>query len=121
MSTDVAAGRLTHVTHPLVQHKLSYLRDRETPTVHFRKLVNELTLLLTYEATKDFPTETVDIETPLETMPAERISGKKVAVCPVLRAGRRPVRLRNSTTLRPVLQVHAAQAHARAARSRLGP
>ena len=43
--------------HPLVQHKLSYLRDRETPTVHFRKLVNELTLLLTYEATKDFPTE----------------------------------------------------------------
>jgi uracil phosphoribosyltransferase len=80
-------GRLTHVTHPLVQHKLSYLRDKDTPTVHFRKLVNELTLLLTYEATKDFPTETVEIETPLETMEAARISGKKVAVCPVLRAG----------------------------------
>ena len=87
MSEAVETGRLTHVTHPLVQHKLSYLRDRETPTVHFRKLVNELTLLLTYEATKDFPTETVEIETPLESMPAERISGKKVAVCPVLRAG----------------------------------
>jgi len=71
----------------LVQHKLSYLRDRSTPTVHFRKLVNELTLLLTYEATKDFPTEPVDIETPLERMAAQRISGKKVAVCPVLRAG----------------------------------
>ena len=75
------------VEHPLVQHKLSYLRDKETPTVHFRKLVNELTLLLTYEATKDFPTEPVEIETPLETMQAQRISGKKVAVNPVLRAG----------------------------------
>ena len=81
------AGRVTEVTHPLVQHKLSYLRDQETPTVHFRKLVNELTLLLTYEATKDLPTEPVEIETPLETMQAQRISGKKVAVNPVLRAG----------------------------------
>jgi uracil phosphoribosyltransferase len=83
----VSARAVTHVVHPLVQHKLSYLRDQETPTVHFRKLVNELTLLLTYEATKDFPTETVEIETPLERMQAARISGKKVAVCPVLRAG----------------------------------
>ena len=79
--------RLTVVEHPLVQHKLSYLRDKETPTVHFRKLVNEITLLLTYEATKDMPTEAHEIETPLETMTAQRISGKKVAVCPVLRAG----------------------------------
>jgi uracil phosphoribosyltransferase len=79
--------RLTQVTHPLVQHKLSYLRDKSTPTVHFRKLVNEVTLLLTYEATKDFPTEPTEIETPLEPMTAQRISGKKVAVCPVLRAG----------------------------------
>jgi uracil phosphoribosyltransferase len=78
---------LTVVSHPLVQHKLSYLRDKDTPTVHFRKLANEVTLLLTYEATKDFPTEDVEIETPLETMAAKRISGKKVAVCPVLRAG----------------------------------
>ena len=83
----VAAGRVTHVTHPLVQHKLSYLRERDTPTVHFRKLVNEVTLLLTYEATKDFPTEDVEIQTPLESTTVPRISGKKVAVCPVLRAG----------------------------------
>ena len=83
----LATYRVTHVTHPLVQHKLSYLRDRDTPTVHFRKLVNELTLLLVYEATKEFPTEPVEIETPLERMTAQRISGKKVAVCPVLRAG----------------------------------
>src|SRR4051794_10654059 len=75
------------VSHPLVQHKLSYLRDKDTPTVHFRKLVEEVTLLLTYEATKDLPTEQVEIETPLERAPFPRISGKKVAVCPILRAG----------------------------------
>ena len=78
---------VVHVTHPLVQHKVSYLRDKDTPTVHFRKLVEEVTLLLTYEATKDLPTEDVDIETPLEVAPVPRISGKKVAVCPILRAG----------------------------------
>jgi len=78
---------VTEVRHPLVQHKLSYLRDHMTPTVHFRKLVEEVTLLLTYEATKEFPTELVEIETPLETTELPRISGKKVAVCPILRAG----------------------------------
>jgi len=83
----VTEPRLTVVTHPLVQHKLSYLRDKDTPTVHFRKLANEITLLLTYEATKGMPTETVEIETPLERTEVPRISGKKVAVCPVLRAG----------------------------------
>ena len=78
---------VTEVRHPLVEHKLSYLRDKSTPTVHFRKLVEEVTLLLTYEATKDLPTEDVEIETPLELHPFPRISGKKVAVCPILRAG----------------------------------
>ena len=86
MSVDTASG-VTVVTHPLVQHKLSYLRDKDTPTVHFRKLANELTLLLTYEATKDMATEEAEVETPLERTTVERISGKKVAVCPVLRAG----------------------------------
>jgi uracil phosphoribosyltransferase len=83
----IETKRVTVVEHPLVQHKLGYLRDKETPTVHFRKLANEITLLLTYEATKDFPTEDHEIETPLERMTAQRIHGKKVAVCPVLRAG----------------------------------
>jgi len=78
---------VTEVTHPLVQHKLTYLRDATTPTVHFRKLVEEVTLLLTYEATKELSTELVEIETPLETALLPRISGKKVAVCPILRAG----------------------------------
>jgi uracil phosphoribosyltransferase len=85
--TAVATGRVVEVTHPLVRHKLSLLRDRRTSTGDFRRLVNELTALLTYEATKDFPTETVRVETPLEWTEVERISGKKVAVCPVLRAG----------------------------------
>jgi len=83
----VETKRLTVVTHPLVQHKLSYLREKTTPTVHFRKLTEEITLLLTYEATKDLPTEDVEISTPLETTRSPRISGKKVAVCPILRAG----------------------------------
>jgi uracil phosphoribosyltransferase len=83
----VTTEQVIEVTHPLVQHKLSYLRQKDTPTVHFRKIANEVTLLLTYEATKDFPTEEVEIETPLEWTTVQRISGKKVAVCPVLRAG----------------------------------
>jgi len=85
-STSVA-GTVAEVRHPLVQHKLGLLRDAETPTQAFRQLVNELTLLLTYEATKDLATEEVEIETPLERMIVQRISGKKVAVCPILRAG----------------------------------
>jgi uracil phosphoribosyltransferase len=80
-------GTVTEVTHPLVQHKLGLLRDVTTTTQMFRQLVNELTLLLTYEATKDLADEEIEIETPLEVTPARRISGKKVAVCPILRAG----------------------------------
>jgi uracil phosphoribosyltransferase len=75
------------VKHPLVQHKLGLLRDVHTTTQLFRQLVNELTLLLAYEATKGLHTEEVEVETPLELTPARRVSGKKVAVCPILRAG----------------------------------
>jgi uracil phosphoribosyltransferase len=78
---------LTVVEHPLVQHKLGLLRDVSTDTQMFRQLIHELTLLLAYEATKDLATEEVAIETPLERTTAQRISGKKVAVCPILRAG----------------------------------
>ncbi len=86
MSTQTTAP-IVEVTHPLVQHKLGLLRDVDTPTQVFRQLVNELTLLLTYEATKELATEEVEIETPLERTTVQRISGKKVAVCPILRAG----------------------------------
>jgi len=78
---------VTEVTHPLVQHKLALLRDVNTDTEMFRRLVNELTLLLTYEATKDMGLEEIEVETPLERTTAHRIPGKKVAVCPILRAG----------------------------------
>jgi uracil phosphoribosyltransferase len=81
------SAQVTVVTHPLVQHKLGLLRDVNTTTQMFRQLVNELTLLLTYEATKDLADEEVEIETPLEWTRGRRISGKKVAVCPILRAG----------------------------------
>ncbi len=75
------------VDHPLVRHKLGLLRDEATTTQMFRQLMSELTLLLTYEATNDLPTETVAVQTPIERTTVQRISGKKVAVCPILRAG----------------------------------
>lgn len=78
---------VTEVTHPLVRHKLGLLRDKRTDTEMFRRLVNELTLLLTYEATKELGLEEVEVETPLELTTAHRIPGKKIAVCPILRAG----------------------------------
>jgi uracil phosphoribosyltransferase len=87
VTQPAATGTVTEVSHPLVLHKLGLLRDVTTPTQQFRQLVNELTLLLTYEATKDLADEQVEIETPLERMTARRISGKKVAICPILRAG----------------------------------
>ena len=80
-------AEVVEADHPLVRHKLGLLRDVTTTTQMFRQLVNELTLLLTYEATKTLADEEVEIETPLERMGAHRISGKKVAVCPILRAG----------------------------------
>ena len=84
---NVATGNVTVVDHPLVQHKLGLLRDAETPTQMFRQLVKEITLLLTYEATKELAVEEVEIQTPLESLTVPRISGKKVAICPILRAG----------------------------------
>jgi uracil phosphoribosyltransferase len=86
-SAAVPGSMVTEVDHPLVQHKLGLLRDKETDTQLFRQLVNELTLLLTYEATKDLAIEEVEVETPLERTSAKCIPGKKVAVCPILRAG----------------------------------
>jgi len=84
---SAATQRVTVVSHPLVQHKLGLLRDVSTDTQRFRQLVRELTLLLTYEATKELATEEVEVETPLERTTVQRISGKKVAICPILRAG----------------------------------
>jgi uracil phosphoribosyltransferase len=78
---------LTIVDHPLVQHKLALLRSRTTDTKTTRHLVAELATLLTYEATRDLELEPVEVETPLERTTAYRVTGKKLAVVPVLRAG----------------------------------
>lgn len=81
------ASRLVVVDHPLVQHKLSILRDKNTSTKDFRELVTELAVFEGYEALRDLPLEDVEIETPLEKMTAKRVSGKKIAIIPILRAG----------------------------------
>lgn len=78
---------LTVVTHPLVQHKLSLMRDKDTSTASFRRLLREISLLLAYEVTRELPMTTRRIETPLEEMDAPEIEGKKLALVSILRAG----------------------------------
>jgi uracil phosphoribosyltransferase len=80
-------ANLTVLDHPLIQHKLSILRDRETSTRDFKQLVSEIAMLMAYEATQDLATEPVEIETPLERMTARQVSGKKLTLVPILRAG----------------------------------
>ena len=73
--------------HPLIQHKLSILRDAKTSTKDFRQLVNEIAMLMTYEATRDLPTEEIEVETPCGIAKCRQISGRKLAFVPILRAG----------------------------------
>jgi uracil phosphoribosyltransferase len=78
---------LTVLGHPLIRHKLAIMRDRTTATKNFRQLLGEIAMLMTYEVTRDLPTEPVAVDTPLETMTAERVAGKKLVLAPILRAG----------------------------------
>ncbi len=73
--------------HPLIQHKISILRDKQTSTKEFRELVNELAMLMAYEVTRDLPLKEVDIETPVAATKAKVLAGKKIALVPILRAG----------------------------------
>ena len=73
--------------HPLIQHKLSILRDKNTGTNEFRKLTEEIAVLMGYEALRDLPLEDVEVETPIEKCKTPMIAGKKLAVVPILRAG----------------------------------
>jgi uracil phosphoribosyltransferase len=75
------------INHPLVQHKLTLMRQKSASTTSFRTLLNELAMLLAYEVTRDMPTQDVQIETPLETMTAQVIDGKKLVLVSILRAG----------------------------------
>ncbi len=75
------------VDHPLIVHKLSIMRNKKTGSKDFRELLNEIAMLMAYELTRDLPTEDIEIETPVCKMTAKKISGKKLAVVPILRAG----------------------------------
>lgn len=77
----------TVMTHPLIQHKISKLRDKNTGTAEFRALVEEISMLMGYEALKDLPTEEICIETPIEECMTPVIAGRNLAIVPILRAG----------------------------------
>ncbi len=83
----MTASSLHVVSHPLVQHKLTLMRERDRSIKSFRELTNEIGMLLGYEVTRDLPLEMVDIETPLTPMTAPMIAGKKLTLAPILRAG----------------------------------
>lgn len=87
MTPPASFPNLTVLTHPLIQHKLSILRDRRTSTRDFKQLVSEIAMLMAYEVTKDLATEPVEIETPLERTTGRQVSGKKLTLVPILRAG----------------------------------
>lgn len=80
-------NNVTYMTHPLIKHKISRLRDKNTGTNEFRKLVEEIAMLEGFEALKDLPLEDVEIETPIETCMTPMIAGRKLAIVPILRAG----------------------------------
>ena len=80
-------SNVIEMTHPLIQHKITRLRDKNTGTAEFSSLVEEIAMLMGYEALKDLPLEDIEIETPIETCKSPVISGKKLAIVPILRAG----------------------------------
>ncbi len=79
-------GKLFISEHPLIQHKMTLLRNKETGTKEFKELIGEVAILLTYEATRDLPLEDIEVETPIEKCSGKTIT-KKLAVVPILRAG----------------------------------
>src|SRR3979409_1680988 len=87
MAISKQFANLTVLSHPLIQHKLTILRDKRTSTRDFKQLVNEIAMLMAYEVTKDLPLEPVEVETPLERMRGARVAGQKLARVPILRAG----------------------------------
>lgn len=83
----IECGNVVIFDHPLIQHKITMLRDKNTGTNEFRSLVSEIAMLEAYEALRDLPTEEIDIETPIEKCKSPVLSGKKLAIVPILRAG----------------------------------
>jgi uracil phosphoribosyltransferase len=87
MNTTRRFRKLTIVEHPLVRHKVTMLRDRRTPKKIFKELVDEIAMLMAYEATAELPLEEVEVQTPLEQASGWQVSGKKLTLVPILRAG----------------------------------
>jgi uracil phosphoribosyltransferase len=83
----MSTSAVHHITHPLVQHKLTLLRQKDRSTNSFRRLLHEISMLMAYEVTRDMPTQLIEIETPLETMQSPVIDGKKTVFVVVMRAG----------------------------------
>lgn len=84
---EINMGQLHIIEHPLITHKLSIMRNKKTGSKDFRELLNEIAMLMGYEVTRDLPLEDVMIETPITKMKAKMVSGKKLAIVPILRAG----------------------------------
>lgn len=80
-------GNLYILDHPLIQHKLTYIRDKTTGTKQFRELVDELSMLMGFEITRNLPVRDVEVETPITTAKAQQLTGKKIGLIPILRAG----------------------------------
>lgn len=80
-------SQLHIINHPMVQHKLSIMRNKETGSKDFRQLLKEISLLMGYEVTRDIPLDPIEIETPICKMTARQVSGRKLAIVPILRAG----------------------------------
>ncbi|MGE7622087.1 uracil phosphoribosyltransferase [Viridibacillus sp. NPDC096237] len=80
-------GKVYVFDHPLIQHKLTYIRDKNTGTKEFRELVDEVATLMAFEITRDLPLEEIEIDTPVTTAKTKVLSGKKMAIVPILRAG----------------------------------
>jgi len=80
-------SRVVVIDHPLIQHKLSIIRDKSTGPKEFRELVNEIAMLMAYEVTRDLPTEEVEVETPIARAKCRRLAGEKIGLVPILRAG----------------------------------
>lgn len=83
----MSTPQVHHLTHPLIQHKLTLMREKDRSTMSFRRLLHEISMLMAYEATRDMPMHLVDIETPLEPMRAPMIDGKKIVFVVIMRAG----------------------------------
>jgi uracil phosphoribosyltransferase len=81
------SSQVHHLTHPLIQHKLTLMRQKDRSTNSFRRLLGEISMLMAYEVTRDMPTQLIDIETPLEAMKAPVIDGKKTVFVSIMRAG----------------------------------